>query len=152
MGFLRSLLPEPAAYFQGQELFPRGSGAWFSTGCVFHGGRDSMRVKRDSGAYVCMNCGVKGGDVLSYHMQAHGMGFVEAARDLGAWIDDGAPPPRTNPAPLPARDAIQILATEANLVVIAALNARRGVVLTDADKERLIVAGARINRICEAYQ
>ena len=32
-----------------------------------------------------MTCGAKGGDVLAFHMQRHGLRFIEAARALGAW-------------------------------------------------------------------
>lgn len=38
-----------------------------------------------------MNCGIKGGDVLSHAMQPDGMAFIPAARLLGAWIDDDKP-------------------------------------------------------------
>jgi len=34
-----------------------------------------------------MACGAHGGDVLAFHRQLHGMSFVQAARDLGAWED-----------------------------------------------------------------
>ena len=62
-----------------------------------------MRVNTQTGAYCCMaGCGARGGDVLAYHMAAHGLAFVDAAKALGAWIDDGRLPPsrptRRNPA------------------------------------------------------
>jgi hypothetical protein len=32
-----------------------------------------------------MVCGAHGGDVLAFHMQRHGLRFIEAAQALGAW-------------------------------------------------------------------
>jgi len=32
-----------------------------------------------------MACGVRGGDVLAFHMQRHEMRFADAAKSLGAW-------------------------------------------------------------------
>jgi hypothetical protein len=32
-----------------------------------------------------MVCEAKGGDVLAFHMQRHGMGFVDACKALNAW-------------------------------------------------------------------
>src|SRR5438445_13818377 len=89
--FVRSSLPDPAEYFEGQGLKLVGRGKWRSTRCVFHGGSDSMRINIDSGGFCCMNCGARGGDVLTYAMQAQGLAFTEAARSLGAWVDGGKP-------------------------------------------------------------
>jgi hypothetical protein len=152
MGFDRNQLPDAISYFEGQGLRLSGPGKWKTTACTFHGGSDSMRINTATGAFVCMNCGAKGGDVLSYHMQAHGMEFVHAARDLGAWVEDGKPAPRRKPAPLPPRAALQVLAFETTLTAVAAGNLAHGVKLTDQDRSRLMTAAGRINRIAEAYQ
>ena len=89
MTLLRDRLPEPQGYFEGQGLVLVGRGPWRTTGCAFHGGSDSMRVNLRSGGFCCMaGCGARGGDVLAYHMAAHGLGFVEAAQDLGAWENE----------------------------------------------------------------
>jgi hypothetical protein len=42
-------------------------------------------VRADSGAYRCMVCGAHGGDILSLHINRTGLGFKEAAKELGAW-------------------------------------------------------------------
>lgn len=74
-----------------------------------------------------MACGAKGGDVLAYAMQRHGMDFVEAARALGAYVEDGRPPRvRNKPATLAARDAMQLVAFEALLAVVVISDIRRG--------------------------
>ena len=85
MPFDRTRLPEPAGYFASQGLTLKGPhrSPWQTTACSFHGGSDSMRVNVINGAFVCMNCGVKGGDVLAYEMQASSLEFVAAAKALG---------------------------------------------------------------------
>lgn len=154
MSFDRNLLPEPVAYFENQGLVLAGPrvAKWKTTACQFHDGSDSMRVNTASGYWQCMNCGVSGGDVLAYHMQLHGMEFIDAAKQLGAWIDDGKEPPRQTPAPLPPRAALGVLAFESTLAAVAAGNVAHGVILTDVDLARLLVAVNRINRIAEVYQ
>ncbi len=90
--FIKEQLPDPQAYYEGQGLvLQKGGKQWRTTRCAFHGGSDSMRVHLPSGAFVCMACcGARGGDVLAYHMAAHGLDFVEAAQALGAWREDPA--------------------------------------------------------------
>ena len=145
MGFDRDRLPDAESYYIGQGLRLVGKGPWRTTECRFHGGSDSMRINLASGGFVCMNCGQSGGDVLAYHMTLHGMDFIKAAQELGAWVEDGKPAPR--PTPLPARHAIQILASEANLVAVAAGNIAHGRALTDEDRARVLKAAGRINKI-----
>lgn len=83
--FERSTLPDPAAYFDREGLRLVGRGRWRSVVCPFHDdAHPSLRVNVDTGAYKCMACGAKGGDVLAFHRQRHGLSFVQAARDLGA--------------------------------------------------------------------
>ena len=74
MSFDRNQLPDALTYFENRGLTLKGppSAKWKSTACNFHGGSDSMRVNMASGAWVCMSCDAKGGDVLSYEMQASG--------------------------------------------------------------------------------
>lgn len=152
MGFERDRLPDAESYYASEGLtFRERHGQWRTTECRFHGGSDSMRINTKSGAFVCMaGCGAKGGDVLAYEMASTGTDFPTAAKALGAWVDDGNPAP-ARPTPLPARDAILILATEANLVAIAAGNVAHGVALTQIDLDRLMVAASRIIRIMEVF-
>jgi hypothetical protein len=99
-----------------------------------------------------MACGEHGGDVLAYHMAAHGLEFIEAAKELGAWEETGTPSAPRKPKPLPAGAALQVLSFEALLVAVAASNVANGVALTESDKERLLIAAKRIGAIQEAYQ
>ena len=154
MPFERSLLPEPVSYFEGEGLTLTGprSAKWKTVACTFHGGSDSMRVNTTTGAWVCMaGCGARGGDVLAYHQAAHGLEFVEAAKALGAWVDDGKPHTPQRPTPLSPRAALHVLSFEATLTAIAAGNVARGVALNDVDLQRLLVAVNRITRLVEAY-
>jgi hypothetical protein len=32
-----------------------------------------------------MACGTRGGDVLAFHMRRYELGFIDAAKSLGAW-------------------------------------------------------------------
>ena len=151
MGFERERLPEPQSYFESEGLKLSKGRKWVTTACNFHQGSDSMRINLHSGAFVCMaGCGARGGDVLAYHMAAHCLGFVEAAKALGCWIEDGTPPP-TKPAPFTPRQALEVLMVEANLIAIAAGNIAYGVALSQVDKDRVLQAAGRITRISEVF-
>jgi len=152
MGFDRKSLPSPADYFESQSLRLSGHGKWRTTECKFHGGSDSLRVNLATGAWVCMSCNQKGGDVLAYHMLSHDMQFIEAARALGCWTDDGVVPVQPKMTALSARDAIQALGFEATLCAVAAGNLGHGVKLNAKDFERLLVAAGRINKIMGDFQ
>lgn len=147
MSFKRENLPEPTAYFEGVGLNLTGPGKWKTTRCGFHGGSDSMRVNTETGAWVCMACGAKGGDVLAYEMQTSGNEFVQAAQTLGAWVNDGRAPPTTKSTALSPRAALGALSFESLLVAVAAGNVAQGVALTDGDRRRVMVAAGRIQHI-----
>lgn len=84
--FKRDRLPSPAEYYRGQGLKLTGGGAWKSAVCPFHNDtKPSLRVRIETGAFRCMVCCARGGDVLAFHMQLYGLQFIEAARALGAW-------------------------------------------------------------------
>lgn len=86
MGFDRARLPEPAAYFDSIGLRLGGAGRWRSALCPFHEDKTpSLRVQIEVGAFKCMSCGAKGGDVLAFEQQRTGLKFREAAQSLGAW-------------------------------------------------------------------
>lgn len=152
MSFDRTRLPDPVSYYEGQGLqFKERKGKWRTTACNFHNGTDSMRINTDTGAFVCMaGCGARGGDVLAYHMAAQGLDFMKAAKELNCWTDDGHSAP-VRPTPLPARDALMVLASEANLVAVAAANVAHGVVLSQVDLSRLLLASGRVSRIAEVF-
>ncbi|WP_298235963.1 CHC2 zinc finger domain-containing protein [uncultured Azohydromonas sp.] len=148
--FRKDLLPEPTSYFEAQGLALTGRGKWRTTRCDFHDGSDSMRINTESGGWCCMACGAHGGDVLAFHMQHHGLEFVEAARELGAYVDDGKPHRGpVKPAGLSPRAALEVVAFEALLVAVAAGNLAHGVVLNDQDRQRLMQAAGRIDLIAQ---
>jgi hypothetical protein len=149
MTFVREKLPDPISYYASQELIFQGSGPapWRTTECRFHGGSDSMRIMVATGAFACMACGARGGDVLAYHMAAHGLGFVEAAKQLNAWAGDERAERQYRPTPLSARDALSVLADEATLIALEGTRIVHGVELVAADLERVRTAAARINHI-----
>jgi len=83
--FARERLPDPLAYFEGAGLRLIGRGHWRSAICPFHGDHNpSLRINAQTGAFRCMACGARGGDVLDFHRARHGLSFAQAARDLGA--------------------------------------------------------------------
>lgn len=149
--FIKDNLPDPFAYFEGEGLKLDGRGKWRTTACSFHGGSDSMRVNTASGGWCCMACGESGGDVMAFHMKAHGLDFIDAAKALGAWQEDGKPSKPHRPKPLPASAAIQVLKFESMLTYVAAGNIAHGVQLTDNDRARLLVASQRIQTITEEF-
>lgn len=152
MTLIRENLPDPTSYFESEGLKLKGprSAKWKTTRCEFHGGSDSMRINTESGGWCCMACGIKGGDVLAYHIASHRLCFIDAAKEFGCWVEDGKPE-HTKPKPLPASQAIQILKFESMLTYIAAMNIGHGVALTDTDRARLLVAAQRIQTITASY-
>jgi DNA primase len=85
--FDRSCLPAATTYFtEREQLRLFGHGIWRSARCPFRDDlQPSLRVNVEVGAFRCMACGAKGGDVMAFHMQRHGVRFVAAAKGLGAW-------------------------------------------------------------------
>ena len=147
MTFHREHLPAPASYYASEGLRLIGRGKWRTTSCVFHGGSDSMRINAESGAFRCMACGARGGDLLGYHMAAHGLGFVDAARALGAWVEDGKPRQFMRPSRLSARDALECIGLELCVCVIVISDARKGRLPTDNDWHRFLQAAGRVEHI-----
>jgi len=85
-GFDRARLPNTADYFEQQGLKLTGGGEWRNVICPFHDDtKPSLRVRLDTGGFRCMVCGAHGGDVLAFHQQRHGLSFMDAAKQLGAW-------------------------------------------------------------------
>lgn len=154
MTFNRERIPDPISYYEAQGLHLKGNSnsVWRTTQCRFHGGSDSMRINIRTGAFVCMACGVKGGDVLSHLMQSKGVEFVDAAKELGAWMGSEASHIQSKPAGLSPRAALEVLSFEALIAAVAAANTTRGVVLSKKDLERLLLASNRITKLVEAYQ
>src|SRR5690242_12491398 len=79
--FRHDQLPSAKSYFEAQGLKVNGGGEWKSAICPFHKDtKPSLRLRLDTGSFRCMVCGTHGGDVLAFHMQRYGLGFVEAAK------------------------------------------------------------------------
>ena len=153
MAFDRHLQPDTTAYFenQGLKLIGPRKAKWKTTECNFHNGRDSMRVNTVTGAWVCMSCGKKGGDVLAYEIAVTSADFVTAAKAIGAWVDDDRPHTPQKPTSISPRAALSAVALEATLIAVAAGNVASGVLLTEVDRARVMVAAGRINRITEVF-
>jgi hypothetical protein len=96
--------------------------------------------------------GQRGGDVLSHHIAAHTLEFVEAAKALGAWVDYGKLQIQQKPTPLPPRAALEVLEFESLIVAVAAGNIAKGIKLSAADQARVMTCAGRIGRLAEAYQ
>jgi len=147
MTFNRHQLPDPVTYFEDEGLILAGRGTWRTARCEFHGGGDSMRINVERGGWVCMACGAKGGDVLAYHMQRHGLDFVAATRALGAWVDDGNHRGGDRPRGFTARDALEVIGLEIGVCVVIIADARSGVVPNEADWRRFLEAAGRLEAI-----
>jgi phage/plasmid primase-like uncharacterized protein len=88
--FRRELLPDAQTYFEHSGMALLGHSKQRQGPCPMHGGSDSLSVNVETGCWFCFACGAKGGDMLALHRQIHGLGFVDAARELGAWVEQSA--------------------------------------------------------------
>jgi hypothetical protein len=151
--FIRDRLPDPIQYFDGEDVPLKGPGPWKTGPCHFHGGSDSLRVKVSSGAWVCMACRVKGGDVLSHAMQFHNLDFVEAARKLGAYVDDDKPHRgQSRPATLSPRDAMEVVALCLLQCVCVIGPVRRGELPSDGDWQGFLRCVGQIEALATEYR
>jgi hypothetical protein len=148
--FTRENLPDPLSYYLGQGLILNGKGTQRSTGCTFHGSRNTLGINIVTGAFLCRaGCGAHGGDVLDYHRAAYGMGFVEAAKALGAYQDNGNPHTgSTRPTSIPARDLLKMVAHELTVITMLISDSLGGR-LTDPGFERYLQASARVIYVAE---
>lgn len=150
--FIKDRLPDPLPYFESEGISLVGPGPWKTGPCRFHGSHDSLRVNTRTGGWVCMACGAKGGDVLSYYMQMRGMGFVEAAMALGAYADDGRRyTGKTTATTLSARDAMQVIAQELLVLFVVIADIRSGTIPTDADWHRFVVGAGRVEILAREF-
>ncbi len=85
-GLRRDLLPAPEQFYAERLKLLPGRGPWRSASCCFHADKTpSLRVNVETGAFRCFGCGAKGRDVVAFTEKVHDVGFVDAARLLGAW-------------------------------------------------------------------
>jgi hypothetical protein len=87
--YQRDRLPDPRDYYQHHLHMLRTGGDWASAHCPFHEDKNpSLSVNLIHGGFICHGCGANGGDVLAFHQRLKNLGFVGAAKDLGAWEVD----------------------------------------------------------------
>lgn len=149
MSYDRNRLPDSVSFYEAEGVPLKGRGPWRNGPCGFHGGSDSFRVNVDSGGFICMNCGVKGGDVVAFVMERYGVDFVTAAKRLGAWVDDGKPEP-TKPLPFNARAALEVLRRDALLCAVVMCDAAKGEPISDVDRAAALEAVSRIEFVAGA--
>lgn len=85
-GLLRHLLPSPIQFYKSQRIELKGNGEWRQALCPFHNdSKESLLINVEKGAFKCMACNAKGGDVIDFQMKASQLNFVDACKKLGAW-------------------------------------------------------------------
>ena len=149
MTFDRSRLPDPASYYADQGLTLKGPprGKWRTARCPLHDG-ESLRINTETGAFCCMGgCDFRGGDVAAYEMALHGGSFVDVAKRLGAWIEDGKPQRQSHASAMSATDRLSVLAAESDVVFVVASDVHAGRQISETDMARLLVAIERIGKV-----
>jgi len=151
--FNRARLPGPETYADTHGIRLIGGGKWRTTLCDFHPDTTpSLRVNTQSGGWCCMSCGAKGGDVLAHYMQRTDAGFIEAAVALGAWDANQSKPAEHAPRTLTAGDAMQVVAFELLVLLTVISDIRVGVIPTDDDWRRFLVAAGRIEALTMEFR
>ena len=151
--FKRELLPDSLPFFESRGQLLVGRGKWRTTGCQFHGGSASLRVNVESGAWACMSCLTKGGDVVAYAMQADGTDFLSTIKALGAYADDGREFHwRDRPRTLSPRDAMEVIVNELRLVWIVIADIRKGVIPDDDTWGRFLDHTCRIENLMQEFR
>ena len=85
-GYCHDWLPAPGDYYRAHLKRLHARGKWADAHCPFHDDTHaSLSVSLIHGGYLCHACGARGGDVLDFHRRQTKMGFIEAAKALGAW-------------------------------------------------------------------
>lgn len=80
-----NMLPNPREYYAGvlKKFHPRNKQA--TALCPFHSDKKpSFSVNLIHGMFFCFSCGVRGGNVLKFHMRLRGIKFIDAVNELGA--------------------------------------------------------------------
>ncbi len=84
--FHKNKLPDTVSYLEKNGLTLIGKGEWRSAICPFHKDTEpSLRVRIENGAFKCLACGEKGGDIISFHQKRFGLSFKDACIALGVW-------------------------------------------------------------------
>lgn len=83
---VKSLLPTPAIYYKDQFPKMKIKSEWVNVKCCFHDdATPSLGLNMVDGHFRCHGCGVKGGDIIAFHMQRYNLGFCQAVSELGGW-------------------------------------------------------------------
>lgn len=82
----RDRLPAPPSYYQRElpDLRAPNHAGWGVAHCCFHEDKNpslSVLLVGARGLYRCFSCGAHG-DMVTFHMQRHGLSFADAVRDL----------------------------------------------------------------------
>lgn len=150
--YIRDHLPDTLPFFESNGVPLVGRGKWRSGPCIFHGGSDSFRVNVETGGWRCMNCGASG-DLVKFVMERDGVDFVTAARTLGAYVDDGRDHRgQQAPAPLPARDAMELAARELLVAVVVISGIRAGKIPSDDDWLRFLDMANSVETLAMEYR
>lgn len=146
MGTLnRERIPDWLTYADQIGLPMLGRGKWRNVRCDFHDdGTPSMRVNTETGGWICMSCGEKGGDTISHLMKRSGTDFVTAARQLGCWDEGAHAQSPAAPRRLSARDALMALEPDLNLCALVIADARTGVLPSNEDWSAFLEAAGRV--------
>ena len=154
MSFDKNNLPSAADYYsdQGLTVAKSGSKDWRRSNCPFCQSRDNFNINLKSGGFHCWGCDARGGDLIAFQMMLHGQDFTQACKALGIWRNDGTAPSRKNPLPFSYRDALTVLAPEAQLVAISGATIGNGKPLTTDELSRVLQAVGRINRLMGGFQ
>lgn len=148
-GFNRDRLPTWPEYADREGLTLVGRGRWRSLRCDFHDDSEpSLRVNIETGGWVCMACGERGGDALAHYMRRTGLDFAQAAQALGAWVEGGTDRPTTRR--LSARDALEALPVELGICCVVIADLRAGTVPNAEDWTRFLAAAGRVEFIAQA--
>lgn len=150
--FNRDALPSWESYADMVGLVLQGRGRWRTTRCEFHGGSDSMRVNTESGGWVCMSCLARGGDVLDHYMLRTDASFKGAALALGAWDRSKEKHTEREPRTLSPRDAVEVIARDLLLCVVVIADIRSGLIPSDADWRRFLVAAGQVEKLVMEYR
>jgi hypothetical protein len=147
----KSKLPTPDQYFGQFEGVITG-GKSLRLPCPLHGGKGpNLSVDRETGVWHCFTCHAKGGDVVAFEQQLHGIGFVRAASNFGAYIPDGKPSTPATPA-LNYRALLNVLAFEVEVAALITSDVAAGREPSKQDVSRLIQSAGRINKVAEVLR
>jgi len=85
--FDRALLPTPTNYYYKQFPDLKIKSKSVKVRCCFHEPDDnpSLLISMIDGHFKCLACGIKGHDVLAFHMQRYDATFTQAVTYFGAW-------------------------------------------------------------------